>query len=49
MGTSHKGIFSAGDVNEKFLRQIITACSDGAIAMISAVNYLNQTNFDDVL
>ena len=32
MQTSVKGIFAAGDVREKNLRQIVTASSDGAIA-----------------
>lgn len=30
--TSHKGIFACGDIISRELKQIITACSDGAIA-----------------
>lgn len=42
MRTTKRGIFAAGDVREKGLRQIITACSDGAIAAYSAFLYLNK-------
>jgi len=30
--TSHKGIFACGDITSRNLKQIVTACSDGAIA-----------------
>ena len=40
METSEKGIFAAGDVRSKLLRQIVTAISDGAIAVYSIRNYL---------
>ena len=30
--TSHKGIFACGDITYRKLKQIVTACSDGAIA-----------------
>ena len=39
--TSVPGIFAAGDVRTKNLRQVITAASDGANAIISAENYIN--------
>lgn len=42
MQTSNKGIFAAGDVRKKPLRQVITACSDGAVAAFSAQNYLEK-------
>lgn len=42
MRTSEKGIFAAGDVRVKGLRQIVTAISDGAIAAHSARNYLKE-------
>lgn len=42
MRTTKRGIFAAGDVREKGLRQIITACSDGAIAAYSAFLYLKE-------
>ncbi len=32
METTVKGIYAAGDITDKTLRQIVTACSDGAVA-----------------
>lgn len=40
METSLPGIFAAGDVRRKFLRQVVTAAADGAIAAMMAVRYL---------
>ncbi len=40
--TSVPGIYAAGDVRLKPLRQVITAAADGANAVESAVHYLNQ-------
>lgn len=40
--TSAEGIFAAGDVRTKPLRQIVTACSDGANAAYSAKLYLGR-------
>jgi thioredoxin reductase (NADPH) len=40
MKTNVKGIFAAGDVRVKTLRQIVTAAADGAIAAESARQYL---------
>ncbi|SDI37888.1 thioredoxin-disulfide reductase [Alteribacillus bidgolensis] len=42
MKTRVKGIFSAGDVNEKMLRQIITATGDGSNAALSAQQYVES-------
>lgn len=42
MATSVPGLFIAGDVRSKPLRQIITAASDGAIAAISATEYIKN-------
>ncbi len=39
--TSEKGIFAAGDIRKKAMRQIITAVADGANAVHSAQAYLN--------
>ena len=39
--TSEKGIFVAGDCKSKKIRQLTTATSDGTIAAISCLNYLN--------
>lgn len=40
--TSAPGIFAAGDVRTKSLRQVVTAVSDGANAAVSAENYINR-------
>jgi thioredoxin reductase (NADPH) len=40
--TSAEGIFAAGDVRTKSLRQVVTAASDGANSLHSAENYLLQ-------
>ena len=44
--TNISGVFVAGDIRQKKIRQIITACADGAIASTSAHNFinLNETN-----
>jgi thioredoxin reductase (NADPH) len=42
METSVHGIFAAGDVIEKSLRQVVTAVSDGAIAAMSVLKYLEE-------
>ncbi len=41
METSVKGIYAAGDVTVKELRQVVTATNDGAIAANSAARYIN--------
>ena len=43
MRTNIKGVYACGDVREKSLRQIITACSDGAIASTNANQYLSDS------
>ena len=40
METAVQGIYSAGDVNHKQIRQVVTATSDGAIAVQNALKYL---------
>lgn len=42
MLTSHPGIFAAGDVRQKLLRQVVTAVADGAIAAVAAEKYLEE-------
>lgn len=42
METSVEGVFAAGDVRDKGLRQVVTAASDGAIAAMSASAYINE-------
>lgn len=44
MRTSQAGIFAAGDCRKKTFRQVITACSDGAVALYSAQQYLEGIN-----
>lgn len=44
MKTSIDGVFAAGDVRKKTVRQIVTATSDGAIAAINASKYI-EDNF----
>lgn len=40
--TSQPGLFVAGDVRRKSLRQVITAVSDGANAVVSAYDYIKR-------
>ena len=42
MTTAIDGIFAAGDCISKTLRQVVTACSDGAIAATSIIKYLKN-------
>jgi len=42
MKTSKEGIFASGDAREKLLRQIVTACGDGATAAFSAHLYVEE-------
>lgn len=42
MATSAEGIFAAGDVRKKTIRQVVTAANDGAIAAQSAFHYIKK-------
>ncbi|HHT63330.1 MAG: thioredoxin-disulfide reductase [Bacillota bacterium] len=42
METSVPGVYAAGDARVKYLRQVITAASDGAIAAVAAEKYLAE-------
>jgi thioredoxin reductase (NADPH) len=42
METKIPGIFAAGDIREKSLRQIVTATGDGSIAAQSAQHYIEE-------
>ena len=42
MMTETPGIFAAGDIRTKYLRQFITAVSDGATAAMAIENYLRE-------
>jgi thioredoxin reductase (NADPH) len=44
MRTNIPGVFAAGDVREKSLRQVITAAADGAIAATNAEHYIENSN-----
>ncbi|CCQ95245.1 Thioredoxin reductase [[Clostridium] ultunense Esp] len=42
MKTNIPGVFAAGDVRVKSLRQVVTATADGAIAAVQAEKYINE-------
>jgi thioredoxin reductase (NADPH) len=42
MHTNIPGVFAAGDVRVKSLRQVVTAAADGAIAATQAEKYINE-------
>ena len=42
--TSAEGVFAAGDVRTKQLRQVLTAAADGANAVTSAEKYITEKN-----
>lgn len=42
MRTNLRGVFAAGDIRVKSLRQVVTAAADGAIAAVQAEKYLES-------
>ena len=46
MRTNIPGVFAAGDVRRKQLRQVVTAAADGAVSAVSAGKYLLEVNKD---
>ena len=40
--TNKAGIFVAGDCRSKKIRQVATACADGAVAAIAACDYVDS-------
>lgn len=42
MKTDIPGVFAAGDIREKSLRQVVTAAADGAIAAVQAGKYIEE-------
>lgn len=42
MKTGIPGLFAAGDLRQKSLRQVVTAVSDGAIAAVEAGRYIEE-------
>jgi len=45
MQTNKFGVYAAGDIREKPLRQIITAAADGAIAAYAAERYISENKW----
>ncbi len=44
MATNVEGVFAAGDIRVKPLRQVVTAVSDGAVAAVEAEKYVERMN-----
>ena len=42
MRTNIKGVFAAGDIRNGVLKQIVTACADGAVAASSAIKHIEH-------
>ena len=42
MKTNIPGVFAAGDIRKKSLRQVVTATADGAIAAVQAGKYIEE-------
>ncbi|GAI41526.1 unnamed protein product, partial [marine sediment metagenome] len=42
MVTSQEGIYACGDVRKKILRQVVTACGEGATAAFAAQKYIEE-------
>jgi thioredoxin reductase (NADPH) len=42
MMTSQEGVYACGDVRKKLLRQVITACGEGATAAFAAQKYIEE-------
>ncbi len=45
METNIEGVYAAGDVRDKFLRQVATAVGDGSIAGVMAEKYVEELNY----
>lgn len=43
LATNLPGVFAAGDLRQKTLRQVVTAVSDGAVAAVEADRWLDET------
>lgn len=42
MHTNIEGIFACGDIVNKNIKQVISACGDGALAALEAIRYVNK-------
>jgi len=49
MHTSAEGIFACGDCCQKKLKQVITACGDGATAAFSAQHYVDKIKGEEYI
>jgi thioredoxin reductase (NADPH) len=47
MATNVEGVFAAGDIRDKYLRQVVTAASDGSIAAVAAERYIHDRELWD--
>ncbi|HML38640.1 MAG TPA: thioredoxin-disulfide reductase [Bacillota bacterium] len=45
MKTGLPGVFAAGDIREKYLRQVVTAAADGAMAAVQAARYADEMSY----
>lgn len=45
MRTSAPGVYAAGDARSKYLRQVVTAVADGAVAAVAAERHLEEWRF----
>jgi len=43
MQTSVEGVYAVGDCRVKYLRQVVTAAADGAIAAVAAEKYIHES------
>ena len=42
METNVEGVYAVGDARVKYLRQVVTAAADGAIAAVHAEKYIDH-------
>lgn len=45
METSQEGVYAVGDARNTYLRQVITAASDGAVAAVAAERFIAEEDF----
>ena len=44
MKTSIDKIYACGDIINRNIKQVISACGDGAFAALEAIKYINKKN-----
>jgi thioredoxin reductase (NADPH) len=47
MKTNLYGVYAAGDIRKKYLRQVVTAVADGAVAAVQAARYVDEMSYHD--